>query len=74
MPECTPGTLLDLAKCFNCLSPQQHLAVQTYLLALQAGGSTDPTVLLGLAKCFICLTEQQLLAIQAYLLCQISNA
>lgn len=71
---CTTDSLMDSAKCFNCLTPIQQLAIQTYLLAVQAGGSTDASVLLSSAKCFLCLPQQQLLAIQAYLLCQIANS
>lgn len=29
---CTPGSLLDLAKCFNCLEPKQLEAIKSYLL------------------------------------------
>jgi len=70
---CTTDSLNTAASCFSCLTPPQQLAIQTYLLAVKAGGSTDPATLLNSAKCFTCLTEQQLLAIQAYLLCQIVN-
>lgn len=37
--SCTPGDLLDLAKCFNCLSIPQLEAIQTYLLCqIQSSG------------------------------------
>lgn len=71
--EQTAGELLDTAKCFVCLDDHQLLAVTTYLMAVKAGGSTDPGTLLDSAKCFLCLTDQQLLAIQARLLCSIDG-
>ena len=71
--ECTPDELIELAKCFGCLTRQQMDWVKTYLLAQIAGGSTDPEQLMDEAKCFSCLTRKELLAIQAYLLCQILN-
>ncbi len=38
---CEPNDLLDLARCFSCLSAAQHLEIQTYLLCqLVAGGGT----------------------------------
>jgi hypothetical protein len=71
--ECEPEELVDLAKCFSCLTRQQMDWVKTYLLAIIAGGSTDPETLVDLAKCFGCMTRKELLMIQAYLLCQILN-
>lgn len=50
------------------------MQVQTYLLAVLAGGSTDPNVLAEQAKCFKCLSTTTLLEIQVYLLCQLVNA
>lgn len=74
MAACDTSTVLDQAKCFNCLSIPQLEAIQVYLLATVAGTSTDPATLLNSAKCFNCLTVPQLKAIQVYLLCQIANA
>lgn len=71
--SCVPNDLMEASKCFRCMTRQQQEAVKTYLLAVMAGGSTDPDVLEPLAKCFECLTRKQLLAIQNYLLCQIIN-
>jgi len=52
----------------------QREAVKTYLLAVIAGGSTDPTTLMEAAKCYICLTPKQLKLLQPYLMCLISNS
>lgn len=39
--SCDPGTLLDAAKCFNCLDPKQLQAIQSYLLCqIQAAGGS----------------------------------
>jgi hypothetical protein len=48
------------------------LAIQTYLLAVIAGGSTDPGVLAAQAKAFQGLNGRQL-EVQSFLLCQIVN-
>jgi hypothetical protein len=71
--SCEPSDLAEAAKCF-CLSDHTQTAVQTYLLAVIAGGSLDPNVLQEDAKAFRGLSTEKLLDIQAYLLCQIANA
>lgn len=68
---CDPNTLTTAAKCFQCLSHEQQLMVQAYLLALIAGASTNPEVLIAAAAPFQALSEKQLLMVQAYLLCKI---
>jgi len=65
--------MADLAKCFQCLTMPQREAVKTYLLAVLAGGSTDPETLMESAKCFVCLTPKQLRLLQPYLMCLINN-
>lgn len=71
--DCTPNALVEASRCFDCLTPDQKQSVIAYLLAVIAGGSTDPTTLLENARCFQgCLTIGQLKAIQVYLLCQIA--
>lgn len=70
---CDPNTLTTAAKCFQCLSHEQQLMVQAYLLALIAGASTDPNVLVKAAAQFQALSEKELLMVQAYLLCKISG-
>ncbi len=70
---CTPTTLEASAACFNCLTPKQQVQVQTYLLAVIAGGSLDPKTLLASAACFACLTPVQQSQVQAYLLCKIQG-
>lgn len=71
--DCTPGTLLTAAKCFSCLTPKQLDMVMTYVMAVAAGGSTDPIVLLGQAKCFACLNDKQIEMVKVYLLCQLAG-
>lgn len=70
---CTTSALAEAAKCFTCLSPADHAAIQTYLLAVIAGGSTDPATLLASAKCFTCVPDGELKRIGVYLLCQAAN-
>lgn len=70
---CDPNTLTTAAKCFQCLSHEQQLMVQTYLLAVIAGASTNPETLVVAAKQFQALSEKELLMVQAYLLCKISG-
>lgn len=60
--------------CFRCLSGHDLMALNTYLLAVLAEGSLDPSVLIQAAACFKCLSEMELLQVQAYLLCQLNNA
>lgn len=72
--SCTAADLAEAAKCFTCLSPADHAAIQTYLLATIAGGSTDPATLLAAAKCFTCVPDSELKRIQVYLLCAILTA
>jgi len=71
---CTPEALAEAAKCFECLDEKSQLGIQTYLLAVIAGGSTDPNVLAAAAKKFQGVSDRGLLAIQDYLLCQLVNA
>lgn len=73
--SCDIGSLVDASKCFvSCLSPEQRSAIQTYLLAVRAGGSLDPHLLSSLSERFLCcLTEPQMKAIQVYLACQLVN-
>jgi hypothetical protein len=71
--SCEPHDLTEASKCFMCLSPEEREAINTYLLAVIAGGSTDPQTLSTDAKCFQCFPVNQLRQIQAYLLCQILN-
>lgn len=73
--SCDPKDLMQAAACFDsCIPPGEQAAVQTYLLAVIAGGSLDPKELMAQAKCFKCIPQGMLAEIQAYLLCQIANA
>lgn len=47
--------------------------VELYLLALIAGGSTDPATLVRAAKCFTCIPKSMREPVEEYLLCQIAN-
>lgn len=66
--------LMRDSACFQCLTPGQHLAIQSYLLALDAGGSLDPRVLLNNARQFQSLDPGQHAVIQTGLLCDIAAA
>lgn len=71
--SCEQNDLLAAAACFaERIPPGQQAALQTYLLAVIAGGSLDPNVLLEEARCFRC-ADGMLMEIQTYLLCQIAN-
>lgn len=67
------NTLLDAAKCFDCYEPGQREYVNTYLLAVAAGGSLDPQVLLEASKCLWCVEPGQLKYIQTLLQHRIAN-
>ena len=73
MPTCTPAALAEGAKCFQCLPSEQKMWIDTYLLAVIAGGSTDPETLALAAKNYQGIPPGMLRRIQAYLLCQIVN-
>ena len=68
--SCNPQTLATQAKAFAGLEPMQREAVQTYLLALIAGGSTDPKVLAKAAAIYDGIPFGLLKRVQTYLLCQ----
>lgn len=71
--NCDPQALVTAAEQFQCCIPDgMQMAVQTYLLAVIAGGSLDPQVLARAAECFKCLDGMQA-EVQTYLLCQILN-
>jgi hypothetical protein len=72
--DCTPNGLAEAAKCFTCLPSATQTEVQTYLLAVIAGGSLDPNTLIEQAKAFQGIGQSALLEVQTYLLCQIVNA
>jgi hypothetical protein len=70
--SCSPSDLALAAKQFRGLPPEVRQAIDTYLLAVIAGGSTDPKVLARQAECF-CLPPNVTRNVQAYLLCQAVN-
>lgn len=73
--SCEPNDLMQNAACFqSCIPAGMHDAIQTYLLAVIAGGTLDPNELLDNARCFRCIPPGALKEIQAYLLCNIVNS
>lgn len=66
---CEPNTLAEDAKCL-CLSVEQHMQVQTFLLATLAGGSLDPNVLAAQAAHLQSINPGMLMSIKTLLLCQ----
>jgi len=78
MATCSPQDLLNVAKCFGCLTQDQLNLVSTSLLCqiLQINNpmaSCDAQTLLNDAKCFGCLTPFQLATVRTQLLCEILN-
>lgn len=73
--SCATNDLIAGAKCFDqCIPPGMQAAVQTYLLAVIAGGTMDPRELAHAARCFeSCIPRGEQLAVQNFLLCQIVN-
>jgi hypothetical protein len=74
--DCSNTNALAAAACsFQCLNPPTLLEVQTYLLAIIAGGTTNAATLQDQARAagFCCLSPDTLREVQAYLLCQIVN-
>lgn len=70
--SCEPSDLVAAAKCFDCIPKEMQMALQTYLLAVIAGGSLDPKTLMEQAKCFQFPDHIQQ-QIQTMLLCEILN-
>lgn len=69
--SCDPVALKSASQSFENLTASQRLSIQTYLLAVLAGGSLDPSELLYQARCFACLTQSQNIQVQNLLLCEI---
>lgn len=73
MPSCDPDDLMAAAnEIYSKIPSGRQLAVQTYLMAVRAGITTDPDELAELAKHFN-YGDQQSLQVQSYILCQIAN-
>lgn len=70
--SCDANDLAAAAKCFKCIDGDL-MEVQTYLLAVLAGGSLDPNVLAAQAKCFKCLPPATLYEVKTQLLCQLAG-
>lgn len=69
---CDPNTLAEDAKCM-CLSAEQHMQVQTFLLATLAGGSLDPNILAAQAAQLQGIDPGMLMSIKTMLICQFLN-
>lgn len=69
-----PNAIIEAAKCFKCIPPGMHLAVQTYMLAVALGITTDPNELLRLAAVFKTIPPGMQLPVQNWLLCNLINA
>lgn len=79
MATCSAQDLLNVAKCFSCLSPYQLALIQTSLLCQILQNSNpvatcDIQSLTNSAKCFWGVAPGQLAIIQTQLLCEILNA
>lgn len=75
MPDPSDVTgILDQSACFDCIPKGMQEPVQTYLLALIAGGTTDPQALLAAAACYDCIPKGMQSAVQIYLLNQIVSS
>ena len=72
--SCDPNALAALATCMQCENPKTHLEIQTYILAVIAGLTTDADALALLAKDFQRLSPATLQQIMVYELCQIATA
>lgn len=72
--DCDPNALQEAAKCFKCIPQGAQAEVQTYLLAVIAGGSLDPNTLMQQAAQFQQIPKGMLGEIQVMLLCNIVNA
>lgn len=65
--DVTPGDAQAAAKCFNCLTEIQLLAILAYYSGVNAGANmANVNDVLATVKCFLCLQPNQLLAIIAY--------
>jgi hypothetical protein len=73
--SCDPNALMQAATCYNdCIPPGMQAAVQTYLIAVMNGGTTDPKVLLAeaIAAGFDKLQGTNAI-VDTYLLCSLAN-
>lgn len=66
------GLLYD-ARCFRCLPEATHFEIQTYILSVIAGGSTDPAVLVNQARGLAALSWQSLTEVKVYLLATLAG-
>lgn len=66
------GLLYD-ARCFRCLPEATHFEIQTYILSVIAGGSTDPAVLVNQARGLAALSWQSLTEIKVFLLATLAG-
>jgi hypothetical protein len=79
MATCTVQDMMEVAKCYSCLTPKQLMEVRVALLcqilhAYNPMASCDIHDLMESAKCYSCLDLTQLSMIQTQLLCEILHA
>ena len=76
--SCDSASLVQAAKCFECVPGEAKDMVLLYLwaqiAAATAGTSTDPATLVKNAKCFSCVPGEAKAEVRLYLLCQIATA
>ena len=72
--SCDPNTLLEEAKCLNCVPEGDQLLVAIYLAAQIAGVAADPDQLMADAVCLQCIPESARWQVILYLACQIASA
>ena len=65
---CDPAALTKAAACFQCIPKEMQEDVELYLLAVIAGGSTDPKVLSAAAAGFRGVANKD--EVRLYLLCK----
>jgi hypothetical protein len=72
--SCDPYSLMESAKCMDCIPPSMQLPVMIWLLATMGGLSTDPYVLMANAKDFQSLSPATQQDIMIYLTCAAATA
>lgn len=72
--NCDPASLVDAAKCFECIPRGMEGPVTIYLLNQISGLNLTPAQLVDAAKCNRCIPPGQQNEIIIWLLCQILNS
>lgn len=79
MATCDANQYLDRARCFECLTIEQMMAVRLALSCrilqeINPMANCDVNDLLDDARCFECLTFEQMMAVSLQLECEILHA